>query len=102
MLVKAPEREDRIKNLAEVFNLLLQYRMKLNPSKCTFSVSSNWSLGYPVTQRGIKAHPSQIKAILEMKLPSIMKEIQSLMGRAAALNRFLSRFTDKCRPLLKA
>ncbi|CAL2260095.1 unnamed protein product [Prunus armeniaca] len=102
MLVKAPKRADHLKNLAEAFSLLRQYRMKLNPSKCTFGVSSGRFLGYLVTQRGIEAHPRQIKAILEMKSPSTVKEIQSLTGRAAALNRFLSRSTDKCKPFFKA
>ncbi|CAL2270892.1 unnamed protein product [Prunus armeniaca] len=76
--------------------------MKLNPSKCTFGVSSGQFLGYLVTQRGIEAHPNQIKAILDMKSPAITKKIQSLTSRAAALNRFLSRSTDKCRPFFKA
>ena len=102
MLVKAPKRGDHLKNLTEAFSLLRQYRMKLNPSKCTFGVSSGRFLGYLVTQRGIEAHPRQIKAILEMKSPSTVKEIQSLTGRAAALNRFLSKSTDKCRPFFKA
>lgn len=102
MLVKAPKRADHIKNLAEAFSLLRQYHMKLNPSKCTFGVSSGRFLGYLVTERGIEAHPRQIIAILEMKSPSTVKEIQSLTGRAAALNRFLSRSTDKCRPFFKA
>ncbi|KAI5328167.1 hypothetical protein L3X38_027563 [Prunus dulcis] len=102
MLVKAPKRADRIRNLAESFSLLRQNRMKLNPSKCTFGVSFGRFLGYLVRQRGIEAHPRQIKAILEMKSPSTVKEIQSLTGRAAALNRFLSRSIDKCRPFFKA
>ncbi|KAI5335482.1 hypothetical protein L3X38_025615 [Prunus dulcis] len=102
MLVKAPKRADHIGNLAESFSLPRQHRMKLNPSKCTFGVSSGRFLGYLVTQRGIEAHPRQIKAILEMMSPSTVKEIQSLTGRAAALNRFLSRSTDKCRPFFKA
>ncbi|KAI5335513.1 hypothetical protein L3X38_025646 [Prunus dulcis] len=102
MLVKAPKRADHIGNLAESFSLLRQYRMKLNPSKCTFGVSSGQFLGYLVTQRGIEAHPRQIKAILEMKSPFTVKEIQSLTDRAVALNRFLSRSTDKCRPFFKA
>ncbi|CAL9005172.1 unnamed protein product [Prunus brigantina] len=76
--------------------------MKLNPSKCTFGVSSGRFLGYLVNQRGIEAHPNQIKAILNMKSPATTKEIQSLTGRAAAVNRFLSRSTDKCRPFFKA
>ncbi|CAL2256821.1 unnamed protein product [Prunus armeniaca] len=50
MLVKAPKCADHIKNLAESFSLLRQYRMKLNPSKCTFGVSSGRFLGYLVTQ----------------------------------------------------
>ncbi|KAI5351123.1 hypothetical protein L3X38_004014 [Prunus dulcis] len=102
MLVKAPERADHIKNLAEAFSLLRKYNMKLNPSKCTFGVSSGRFVGYLVTQKGIEAHPNQIKAILNMKSPATTKEIQSLTGRAAALNRFLSRSTDKCRLFFKA
>ncbi|CAL2246251.1 unnamed protein product [Prunus armeniaca] len=76
--------------------------MKLNPSKCTFGVSSGRFLGYLVMQRGIEAHPLQIKAILEMKSPSTVKEIQSPTGRAAALNRFLLKSTDKFVPFFKA
>ncbi|CAL9024492.1 unnamed protein product, partial [Prunus brigantina] len=36
-----------------------------------------------------------------MKSPTTKKEIQSLTGRAAILNRFLSRSIDKCRPFFK-
>ncbi|KAI5334139.1 hypothetical protein L3X38_024272 [Prunus dulcis] len=50
----------------------------------------------------VEGHPRQIKAILEIKSPSTVKEIQSLTGRAAALNRFLSKSTDKCRQFFKA
>ncbi|CAL8076670.1 unnamed protein product [Prunus armeniaca] len=102
MLVKAPKLAYHLKNLAKAFSLLRQYRMKLNLSKCTFGVSSGRFLGYLVTQLGIEAHSRQIKAILEMKSPFIVKEIQSLTGRALALNRFLSKSTDKCRPFFKA
>ncbi|CAL2245953.1 unnamed protein product [Prunus armeniaca] len=50
MLVKAPKRADHLKNLVEAFSLLRQYHMKLNPSKCTFGVSSGRFLGYLVTK----------------------------------------------------
>ncbi|CAL9000702.1 unnamed protein product [Prunus brigantina] len=55
-----------------------------------------------VTQRGIEAHPNQIKLILNMKSLATMREIQSLMGITTTLNRFLSRSTYKCRPFFKA
>ena len=102
IMVKGKQRSDHIRNLAEAFNILRRYKMKLNPTKCTFGVSSGRFLGYLVTQRGIEAHPKQIQAIIEMKSPTTLKEIQSLTGRAAALNRFLSRSTDRCKPFFKA
>uniref|UniRef100_A0A2N9H4H0 Uncharacterized protein n=1 Tax=Fagus sylvatica TaxID=28930 RepID=A0A2N9H4H0_FAGSY len=58
-------------------------------------------LGFMVSQRGIEANPDKIKAILEMSPPKTVKEVQSLTGKAAALNRFVSRSTDKCLPFFK-
>uniref|UniRef100_A0A2N9GFI7 Uncharacterized protein n=1 Tax=Fagus sylvatica TaxID=28930 RepID=A0A2N9GFI7_FAGSY len=51
--------------------------------------------------RGIEANPDKIKAILEMQPPKTTKEVQRLTGRVAALNRFMSRSTDKCLPFFK-
>ena len=70
--------------------------MRLNPSKCAFGVSSGKFLGFMVTRRGIEANPEKIQAFLQMRSPSSIKEIQSLTGRVAALNRFVSRATDRC------
>ncbi|XP_024009251.1 uncharacterized protein LOC112084363 [Eutrema salsugineum] len=53
-------------------------------------------LGYLVTHRGIEANPKQIKALIEMPSPRTKREVQRLTGRVAALNRFISRSTDKC------
>ena len=75
--------------------------MKLNPSKCAFGVSSGKFLGFMVSHRGIEANPDKIQAILDMKPPQNTKEIQSLTGRVAALNRFVSKATDKCLPFFK-
>ena len=70
--------------------------MKLNPSKCAFKVSSGKFLGFMVSQRGIEANPKKVKAILKISSPRTIKEVQSLIGKVAALNRFISKATDKC------
>ena len=75
--------------------------MRLNPAKCVFGVSSGKFLGFMVSQRGIEANPEKVKAILEMTSPRSMKEVQRLIGQVAALNRFVSRATDKCLPFFK-
>ena len=54
-----------------------------------------------VSNRGIKANPEKIKAILDMKSLQSIKEVQSLIGWVATLNRFVSKATDKCLPFFK-
>ena len=101
MLVKSRKEKDHLDDLKETFNTLRQYHMKLNPSKCAFGVSSGKFLGFIVSQRGIEANPKKVRAILEMCSPRTTKEMQSLTGRVAALNRFVSKATDKCLPFFK-
>ena len=54
-----------------------------------------------VSQRGIEANLDKIRAIMEMKRPRNVKEVQSLNGKVAALNRFVSRAMDNCLPLFR-
>ncbi|XP_024015134.1 uncharacterized protein LOC112088911 [Eutrema salsugineum] len=98
MLVKSLKEEDHVAHLRECFEQLNKHNMKLNPAKCRFSVTSGEFLGYLVTHRGIEANPKQIKALIEMPSPRTKREVQRLTGRVAALNKFISRSTDKCLP----
>ncbi|GMP50878.1 hypothetical protein CsSME_00017309 [Camellia sinensis var. sinensis] len=98
MVVKTKESKGHLADLKEVFDILKTYRLQLNASKCAFGVGSGKFLGYLVTRKGIEASSDQIKAILELQSPTSAKQVQMLTGRAAALNRFISRSSDKCRP----
>ena len=42
-----------------------------------------------------------MRAILELEPPRTVKAMQSLNGKVAALNRFVSRATDKCLPFFQ-
>ena len=75
--------------------------MKLNTNKCAFGVLSGKFLGFMVSHRGIEANLDKIQAILNMEPPRNIKEVQSLTGRVPALNRFVSKVTDKCLPFFK-
>ena len=72
--------------------------MKLNPNKCVFGVTARKFLGFMVSQRGIEVNPEKIQAIVELVPSKTVKEVQSLNGKIATLNRFISRVTDKCLP----
>ena len=73
ILVKSKQRLDHAAHLQQTFDLLRKYGMKLNPLKCAFGVSAGRFLGFMVTQRGIEANPSQLKAILQSPLPPLRK-----------------------------
>ena len=88
-------------DLKETFNTLRLYSMKLNPSKCAFGVSFGKFLDFMVSQRGIEENPKKVRAILKMSSPKTIKEVQSLIRRVAALNRFVSKVMDKCLPFFK-
>ena len=101
MLVKSRREDNHLDDLKEILDTLHSYNMKLNPDKCAFGVMARKFLGFMVSQRGIEANPDKIQAIIEMAPPKNVKEVQSINGKVAALNRFVSRTTDMCLPFFR-
>ena len=101
MLVKSLRENNHLDNLQETFDTLRSYNMKLNPSKCVFEVTARKFSGFMVSQRGIEVNPEKVRAIMELGPPKTVKEVQSLNGKIAALNRFVSKATDKCLPFFR-
>ena len=98
MVVKSKMVSEHVGDLRVIFEILRKYKLRLNASKCLFGVGLGKFLGYMVTHRGIEVNPDQIKAINNLRSPRNPKEVQKLTGMTAALNRFISRSADRCRP----
>ena len=81
MIVKSKEREGHIVNLWKFFKGIKEYRLRLNPQKCTFGVIARKLLGFLVSDRKIEVYPSKINVILEMPPPKSKKEIRGFLGR---------------------
>ncbi|XP_011078664.1 uncharacterized protein LOC105162360 [Sesamum indicum] len=81
MVVKSSRFPDHMTHLEKTFAILRELRMKLNSAKCTFVVSGGKFLGYMVSERGIDANPEKIEAILKLKSPTTVKEVQKLTAR---------------------
>ncbi|CAA0843025.1 Unknown protein, partial [Striga hermonthica] len=101
MLVKSKMEADHVGDLRETFQTLRRYGMKLNPTKCSFGVKAGKFLGYMVTKRGIEVNPEKVRAVVEMKPPTSVKEVQILTGRIAGLSRFIFKVAEKSSPLFK-
>jgi len=66
MIAKSASEEKHLVNLRKLFERLRKYKLRLNPSKCTFGVRSMKLLGFIVSQREIEVDPDKVRAILEM------------------------------------
>ena len=98
MVVKSKVVTEHLEDLSDIFDVLRRHKLRLNASKCSFGVGLGKFLGYMVAHRGIEVNPNQIKAIRDLKPPRNAKEVQKLTGMIAALNRFIFRSADRCRP----
>ncbi|XP_024023052.1 uncharacterized protein LOC112092086 [Morus notabilis] len=78
------------------------YCYQLNPLKCAFRVGSGKFLGFIVSNRGIETNPEKIKTLQDMRSPTKSNEVQRLTRYVVALNRFISKATNKYVPFFYA
>jgi hypothetical protein len=95
VVVKTSEEEGLIADLAETFDNLRKFKMKLNLKKCTLvypheKYSGIWS---PVVVK--------VSVITKMKLPESLHDVEKLTGSMAALSRFVSRLDIRGLPFFE-
>jgi hypothetical protein len=90
--------ESLISDLAETFDNLNRYKLKLNLTKCSFGVSAGQLLGFLVSAQGIEVNPKKIQAILTMGKPTKLHDVQKLAGRVVTLSHFVARLGEKALP----
>ncbi|GJU01950.1 reverse transcriptase domain-containing protein [Tanacetum coccineum] len=101
LVIKSHTEAEMLRDIDETFCTLRKINMKLNPKKCTFGAVEGMFLGYMISPEGIKPCPDKTDAVLQLPSPRTIKEVQSLNGKLASLNRFLSKSAEKSLPLFK-
>src|ERR1044072_2812363 len=101
MIVMAEDMKSHCANLQDAFTAIRRHNMRLNPDKCSFGVRGGKFLGYMISERGIDANPDQCRAIINMKSPSSIVEVQRLTGCIAALSRFIPQSGTLSEPFFK-
>ena len=69
MVVKNKVVFEHMGDFRDILGILRKHKLRLNASKCSFSVGSSKFLGYMVTHQGIKVNPYQVKAINNLQPP---------------------------------
>ncbi|KAL5551104.1 hypothetical protein UlMin_001280 [Ulmus minor] len=73
MLVKSLSAEQHLDHLRQAFEVLKKYNMKLNPTKCSFGVSSGKFLGYMVSPKTSSGHWPAKKRSKSLKVSAAQK-----------------------------
>jgi len=101
MIAKSESEEEHLVNLKKLFERLRKYKLRLNPSECTFGVKSGKLLGFIVSQRGIEVDPEKVRVILEMPHPCTEKQVRGFLGILNYIARFISQLIATCEPIFK-
>jgi len=101
VIVKITLNDTYSQDLRQTFDVLRAFRMKLNLKKCVYGVHSGKFLRFMISNQGIEANPDKIQAVLDMKPPLSMKEVQRLTACIAALGWFMFRSANKCQPFFR-
>ena len=73
IVVKSKRREEHFYVLKRVFERYKSFKLRMNPLKCAFGVSSEKFLGFLVHSRGINVDPTNATAIATMRPPVTVK-----------------------------
>ena len=81
--VKLKRREDHVQILRKVFERCRTFKLRMNPLKCAFGVSSGKFLTFLVHSKWIDMDPAKATAIVTMKPPTMVKELKSFLGKVS-------------------
>ena len=104
IVVKSKKRGEHFYVLRKVFERCRAFKLRINPLKCAFGVSSGKLLGFLVHSKGIDVNPAKATAIVTMRPPATMKELKIFLGKVSYIQRFnlgLASITPAFTKLLK-
>ena len=101
VVIKTKHVKSLVDGLHLTFDNLRAYDIMLNLERCVFGVSVGKLQGFIVSNRGIEANPTKIRALSQLAIPTDLKQVQKLAGCVAALSRFISKLGEKALPLYR-
>jgi hypothetical protein len=88
------KRKDHPTHLRLIFERYCYYKIRLNPNKCSFCVTSGCLLGFIVSTIGIMVDPLKVEAIIQLPPPRTILQLQHLQGKENFLRRFIANYVE--------
>jgi hypothetical protein len=89
---RSRKRTDHPTHLRVIFKHCRYFRIRLNPNKCSFCITSGRLLGFIVSTTWIMVDPLKVEAIIQLPPPRTILQLQSLQGKVNFLRRFIANY----------
>ena len=89
ILIASSTMEEHLQDLEKVFTILNQNGLVVNRKKCVLGKSKVEFLGHEVDSQGIRPLKEKVEAILAVKAPTTIKELQRFHGMVNYYRRFV-------------
>jgi hypothetical protein len=99
ILIFSKNQEDHEKDVKEVLWRLTTNQLFCKLSKCSFHVDTVDYLGLVISPKGISMEEKKVQAVKEWPVPKNVKQVQSFLGFANFLHRFVPNYSTLARPL---
>ena len=99
ILVTGENEEKHKENLYRVLSKLQDYGLKLKKDKFYYMMDEITYLGYTISRNGISPTQEKAEALKQAKPPTNVSELQSFIGMANLLRRFVPDFAKVMSPL---
>ncbi|KII68202.1 Transposon Tf2-9 polyprotein [Thelohanellus kitauei] len=101
IIIFSKDINSHLNHIVDVFRKLSKAGLKLKKSKCKFGLSEINYLGFIVSPDGVKPDKSKVEPILNWKIPSCTKELQSFLGVCAFYQKFIKNFAHIASPFYR-
>jgi hypothetical protein len=95
VVVKSNSMNNHLADLCLALERMRRYWLKMNPLKCSFSVSADKFLGFIIHEHGIEIDPAKIVSINKMQPPQCKNGMQKFLGKLNYLRRFIFNLSEK-------
>jgi hypothetical protein len=95
------EFDRQLDSLRQVLAQVREYKLLLQPSKCSFCVRRVVCLGHVLDADGIRPVESKVQAIVDLPLPDSVKALKGFLGMAGNYRKFIHNFAHLSAPLME-
>ncbi len=99
IIIWGKDQKEHDEALRQVLEVIRSSNLKLNIEKCEFTVAQLTFLGDLLTAEGVKPDDSKVSAIVNMKKPTCVQDVQRFLGMITYMAKWIPELSQKAAPL---